>query len=247
MAIFVKGIFGPITGRLGGKIYSWSEEHGQQVKDRKPIDKWAFENDPKYKNRRENCKDVGRAAGAVKLLKDALGELLWLRKDQDMHRAMMRTMMEVIRTDKSNEKGSRKPDYGYLEYFEGFDFNEKASFDRDLKEKIQASIDRESGLLQIDSPAFLPKAPRAADFFRIVSAGLAIDFENKKYETNVKHSEWMPVLQPCPPVLLSNRITPKSRLTIFLVAGIEFRDRGLPIPDHGKFNVLTIKKVDQYG
>jgi len=28
MAKFVRGIFGPITGRLGGKSYSWSEEHG---------------------------------------------------------------------------------------------------------------------------------------------------------------------------------------------------------------------------
>jgi hypothetical protein len=109
-----------------------------------------------------------------------------------------------------------------------------------------------SGELSISIPSFVPvnmvAAPSGATHFKIVSAGVEIDFENKTYVVDFGNSNSLPINSTATAVLnLSHQVTANSTKPLFLVMGIEFYQEvngNQYSLKNGAFNALSLVKVE---
>jgi hypothetical protein len=90
-------------------------------------------------------------------------------------------------------------------------------------------------------------APNGTTHFKIVAAGVEVDFENETFEVDNNASGVLAWDATATAVIdLENTITPNSTHPLFLVLGIEFYQdvNGVKYPlKNGAFNALTIVKV----
>jgi hypothetical protein len=164
---------------------------------------------------------------------------------------LVKELMRVIKSDEVNERGHRNVADGKLELLEGFEFNSTGIFSTTFQAKYTATIDRDAGSMTLDIAEFIPTkfvfVPKGCTHFKIISAGVEIDFEKKNYVADTKATEviaWDGNVMG--PVSLRNSVNPKSSLPLFLAAGIEFYQHvnGKLYPmENGAYNALTLLKV----
>ncbi len=244
-----KGIL-PLKGTIGN-ITFYKSKDGYLAREKTSVNKERIANDPAFARTRENGAEFGRAGQAGKVLRTALRSLLLNTADSRMLSRLTRELMKVIQADAVNERGLRNVIDGESELLEGFEFNANSKLSTSLFAPFTTNINRVSGELSVSIPAFVPTnmvaAPSGATHFKLVSAGVEIDFENKSYVVAIGDSGSLPINSIATvPLNMSHQVTANSTKPLFLVLGIEFyqevngNEYSLK---NGAFNALALVKV----
>ncbi len=245
-----KGIL-PLKGTIGN-INFYKTKDGYLAREKTSVNKERIANDPAFARTRENGAEFGRAGAAGKVLRTALRSLLLNTADSRMLSRLTREMMKVIQADAVNERGLRNVIDGEAELLEGFDFNANSKLSTSLFAPFTSTINRVSGELGISIPPFIPlnmlAAPSGATHFKLVSAGVEIDFENKTYVVAIADSGSLPINSAATAALnISHQVTANSTKPLFLVLGIEFYQEvngNQYSLKNGAFNALSLVKVE---
>jgi hypothetical protein len=241
----------PIKGTIGNITFFKSKD-GDMVRKKGSISASAIANSPAFQRTRENNAEFGRAGKASKVLRTALNTLLQQCSDHRMVSRLTTAMLKVIQADATSARGLRNVIDGEAALLTGFDFNINAVLSSCLTTIYTAAINRVTGELTVNIPAFKPrksiKAPAGATHFKIISGGTAIDFENGFFETDTKETDYLPWNAADTAIInLANTVTANSTHPLFLVLGVEFFQQinGQQYPlNNGSFNALAIVKVD---
>jgi hypothetical protein len=244
-----KGII-KLDGTIGD-ITFYKSKDGYLAREKGGVPADRIANDPAFQRTRENGAEFGRAGKAGKILRTAIRGMLQNASDSKMVSRLTSEMVKVIQEDVTNTRGQRNVIDGEAELLEGFEFNINGKLGTTLYAPYTASINRVTGDLAVNIPAFVPlnmiAAPGGATHFKIVSAGAEIDFENETFVVDTSASAVLPWDTTATAVLsLSNSVTANSTAPLFVVLGVEFyqevNSQMYPLKN-GAFNALAIVKV----
>lgn len=208
--------------------------------------------DPAYIRTRENLAEFARSGRAAKVLRTAFSDLIPAKPDIRMTSRLIAKMAEALRNDAVNPKGERNVSQGDPSVLLGFEFNLKATLATTFKPQLAASIDRASGAMVVDIPAYttrkLISIPDGATHYRLKAGGAAVDFRENTYTVTSTESENLPIsAEVQQPMQLAVAAEPGSAHPLFLVFGIEFLQiiNNVQKPlNNGAHNALAIIKVD---
>jgi len=165
---------------------------------------------------------------------------------------LTREMVKVIQADATNTRGQRNVIDGEAELLRGFEFNLDGKLGSTFFAPFAPAIDRVAGNLTIDVPAYIPGnmigAPQGATHFKLIAAGVEVDFEAGSYVVNTSATPEI-VLGPQNEAALNltNVVTPNSVHPLFVAFGIEFMQfiNGAYYPlKNGAYNALQLVAVD---
>ncbi len=240
-----------IKGTIGGMTFYKTSADGHLIREKGGIDKERIMNDPNFQRTRENGSEFGRAGVAGKTLRLALRSLLINSADGRLTSRLVKAMVKVIQADVTSERGLRNVIDGEAELLTGFEFNIRGKLGTSLFAPYTAAIDRVTGELTVDVPAFVPSlmlnAPSGTTHFKIVSGGAEIDFEAETFVNDSNASAILP-WDATPTVAIShtNAVTAASTKPLFLALGVEFYQEvnGSMYPlKNGAFNPLALVQV----
>ncbi|MBC7934580.1 MAG: hypothetical protein H7Y86_04360 [Rhizobacter sp.] len=245
-----KGII-KLKGTLGD-ITFYKTQDGFLARERGGLDASRIATDPNFQRTRENGEEFGAAGKAGKMLRASLRALLQNTSDSRMVGRLTREMMKVIQADLTSVRGKRNVIDGEAELLEGFEFNIRSKLGSTLYAPFSAAIDRVAGTLTVDIPSFIPinmvAAPGGSTHFKIISAGVSVDFENESFEVDTNESEqiaWNSVATGA--ISLANTIAANNTNPLFLALGIEFYQdvNGVSYAlKNGSYNALALVKVN---
>ena len=245
-----KGII-KVKGTIGDMTFYKSQD-GYIVKEKTSLEGSRIATDPAFQRTRENGNEFGRAGKAGKILRNAIRNQLQNSKDNRLVSRLTKEMMKVIKADATSTRGQRNVIDGETEMLEGFEFNINAKLGATLFAPYTANINRVTGELIVNIPAFIPAnmitAPAGTTHFTIASSGTEVDFENETFVTDTHETailEWNSISTPI--FNLNNVVTPNSVHPLFLILGIQFFQdvNGIKYPlKDGGFNGLAIVKID---
>ncbi|MFT3903912.1 MAG: hypothetical protein QM727_12115 [Niabella sp.] len=245
-----KGII-KLDGTIGG-ITFYKSKDGYLAREKGGVSGERIANDPNFQRTRENGAEFGRAGKAGKVLRTSLRALLQNASDSRVVSRLTTEMVKVIQADATNPRGQRNVIDGEAELLQGFEFNINGKLGNTLYAPFTSNIDRPSGALTVDIPAYVPinmiAAPGGTTHYKIISAGVEIDFENETYTVADDSSAILPWDATATAALnLSNAVTAASTKPLFLVLGVEFYQevnaQMYPLKN-GAFNALALVKVD---
>jgi len=244
-----KGII-PLKGTMGNITFYKSKE-GYLAREKGGISAERIASDPVFQRTRENGAEFGRAGMAGKLLRTSLRSVLQNASDSKMVSRLTREMIKVIQADAVNDRGLRNVIDGEAELLLGFDFNINGKLGTTLYAPFTPSINRVTGELVVDIPAFIPvnmiNAPAGTTHFLINSAGAEVDFTQKQYTVDTQSTAVLPWDNLATAVItLTNNVTANSTHPLFLALGIEFYQHvnGKMYPlKNGAFNPLALVSV----
>ena len=246
-----KGII-KLKGSIGD-ITFYKSKDGYLAREKGGIDKERFMNDPKFQRTRENAAEFGRAGKASKALCTAIRPVLNKTQDSRMISRLVKSMMAVIKADAVSDRGLRNVLDGELVLLQGFDFNGRARLTATLYAPYNATIDRATGLLDISINGFIPNsqvvAPGGTTHFRIISAGVEVNFETEEFKLAQSASAEIQIGATVGSTIsLSNDIgVTASTKPLFLLLGIEFLQEvngSFYALNNGAFNALSLVLVD---
>lgn len=244
-----KGIL-RIEGTIGGMTFYKSQD-GYLVREKGGVSKDKIANDPNFQRTRENGAEFGRAGKAGKLLRTALRAQLQNGSDARVVSRLTTDFLKVIQADSTSTRGMRNVIDGEAELLEGFEFNINGKLGSTFYAPFTGAINRVTGALTVDIPAYVPinmiAAPGGATHYKIVSAGVEVDFENETYTVDVNESTVLAWDATATAALnLANAVTAASTKPLFLVLGVEFYQEvngQMYSLKNGAYNPLAIVKV----
>jgi len=244
-----KGII-PLQGTIGN-ITFYKSKDGYMAREKSGLNADRIANDPSFARTRENGAEFGRAGNAGKVLRSAIRALLLNTADSRMIARLTREMMKVIQADTVNERGLRNVIDGEAELLTGFEFNANSKLGTVLFAPFTQSINRVTGVLEINIPSFIPvnmvAAPSGATHYKLVSAGVEIDFEQQTYTVATSNNAAAVIdVNATAALTLTHQVTANSSRPLFLVLGIEFYQEvngNLYSLKNGAFNALSIIAV----
>ncbi|MBS1738850.1 MAG: hypothetical protein JSS98_20025 [Bacteroidetes bacterium] len=244
-----KGII-KLDGTIGG-ITFYKSKDGYLAREKGGVSADKIANDPAFQRTRENGAEFGRAGKAGKVLRTSLRALLQNASDSRMVSRLTTEMLKVVQADAVNPRGERNVIDGEAELLQGFEFNINGKLGTTLYAPFTAAIDRVSGALTIDIPAFVPihmiAAPGGSTHYKIISAGVEVDFENETYVIDTQDTAIQPWdATATAAISLANSLPAASTHPLFLALGVEFYQEvnGQMYPlKNGAFNALALVKV----
>lgn len=234
-----------------GDITFYKSKDGYLAREKGGVPADRIRNDPAFQRTRENGSEFGRAGKSGKVLRNSIRALLQNSSDSRMVSRLTQQMVKVIQMDETNPRGQRNVIDGEAELIQGFDFNINGKLGNTLYVPINSTLDRVTGAATVDIAAFTPSvdiaAPGGTTHFKLVSAGMEIDFENETFNTASSETAILPWdnVQSAA-VNLDNALTANSTKPLFLVLGVEFYQEvnGEKYPlKNGAFNALQVIKV----
>jgi hypothetical protein len=220
-----KGII-KLKGTIGD-ITFYKTQDGHLAREKGGIDANRIATDPAFQRTRENGSEFGRAGKAGKVLRTALRVLLLNSADSRMVSRLTQSMVKVIQADSTNERGLRNVIDGEAELLAGFEFNIRGKLGTSLFAPYTGTIDRVTGAITVDIPSFIPSnmiaAPGGTTHFKIISAGVEVDFENESFVE--QHTETAILAWDATATAVINQVnsvTPNSTKPLFLALGLEF-------------------------
>lgn len=244
-----KGII-PLKGTIGN-ITFYKSQDGYLAREKGSLDAQRIANDPAFARTRENGAEFGRAGKAGKLLRSSIRSLLLNTADSRMIARLTREMMKVIQADAVNERGQRNVLDGETELLQGFEFNANSKLGTVFFAPFTQSLNRTSGVLDIVIPPFVPAimiaAPSGATHYKLVSAGVELNFETEQF-TAALSNQTAAVIDSTPTaaLTLTHTVTANSTRPLMLVLGIEFYQEvngQLYSLKNGAFNALAVVAV----
>lgn len=244
-----KGII-KLDGTIGG-ITFYKSQDGYLAREKCGVSADKIANDPAFQRTRENGAEFGRAGKAGKVLRTSLRALLQNASDSRMVSRLTTEMLKVVQADTTNTRGQRNVIDGEAELLQGFEFNINGKLGTTLYAPFTAAIDRATGTLTVDIPAFVPihmiAAPGGSTHYKIISAGVEVDFENETYVVDSQDTAIQPWDATATAAInLANAVTAASTHPLFLALGIEFYQEvnGQMYPlKNGAYNALALVQV----
>ncbi len=239
-----------LKGTLGD-ITFYKSKDGFLAREKGDISADRIKKDPAFQRTRENGAEFGRAGKASKLVRSAFRSLLQNAADSKLTSRLVKEMMRVVQADATNNRGERNVIDGEIELIEGFDFNVNSLLSTTLFAPFTATINRATGQLVVNLPAFIPinmvAAPSGATHFKIVSSGAEIDFEKNVFTNDQQETAELPWDSNATAVInLQNNITANSTHPLLLLLGVnffQFVNGKMYSLKNGAFNALAIVKV----
>ncbi len=239
-----------IQGTLENLTFYKSAD-GLLVRTRGGVSKQRIMNDPAFIRTRENGAEFTHSAQAGKLLRMALGGLVFKAKDRRMSSRLLAVMAKLKNLDDVNARGERQVAVGLGQTegklaLKGFDFNSNAPLQSVLLSAL--SLDAATGSISVSE--FLPtdqvRYPEGATHFSLQSAFLNLDFASGAYDIAYSPVEIIAI----EPVLVAPTLTPDavptgSGTAIHLLA-IEFFQKVNGVNyllKNGAYNVLHVVEV----
>ncbi|MGN6398917.1 MAG: hypothetical protein ACTHMD_00580, partial [Flavisolibacter sp.] len=156
-----------------GNITFYKSKDGYLAREKGGIDAKRLATDPAFQRTRENGQEFGRAGKASKYLRNAVRSLLQNTADSKMVARLTRQMMLVVQSDPINARGMRNILNGNITLLQDFDFNLNSKLSATLYAPFTAEINRTTGSLIAEVPAFDPvsmvAAPAGATHFKLHS------------------------------------------------------------------------------
>ncbi len=244
-----KGII-KLDGTIGG-ITFYKSKDGYLAREKGGVSADKIANDPAFQRTRENGAEFGRAGKAGKVLRTSIRALLQNASDSRMVSRLTTEMLKVLQADTTNTRGQRNVIDGEAELLQGFEFNINGKLGTTLYAPFTAAIDRVTGSLTVDIPAFVPihmiAAPGGSTHYKIISAGVEVDFEKETYVVDSQDTAIQPWDATATAAInLANAVTAASTHPLFLALGIEFYQEvnGQMYPlKNGAYNALALVQV----
>lgn len=208
-------------------------------------------NDPAFARTRENGAEFGSIAGSGKLLRTALGPMVFKAKDSKLTSRLVKVMGQIKNLDSVSVRGARNVAMGLsnpvsIALLEGFDFNVKASYGTVLNAIV--AVHTATGTLSF--AAFNPfeqmRSPEGATHFSMQAGFLRIDFATGAHQLTQSVKEVYPLSN----ATITPELTPESVPTMtgtglhFILIEFFQEVNGLQyMLNNGAFNVLHLLKV----
>ncbi len=234
-----------------GDITFYRGKNGYVAREKGGVSAERIRTDPAYQRTRENGAEFGRAGKSGKVLRNAIRSLLQNASDSKMVSRLSKAMLKAIQMDETNPRGLRNLTDGKPELLQGFEFNEQGKLSTTLYAPQEFILDRVSGAATISFAPFVPTngiaVPGGTTHFKIVAAGMEIDFENEVSVVSQSATAILPYdTTETAAIELENPLTANSAHPLFLVLGLEFYQEvnGGQYPlKNGSFNPLQIVRV----
>lgn len=244
-----KGIL-PLNGTIGN-ITFYKSKDGYLAREKGGIDAKRIASDPAFQRTRENGMEFGRGGKAGKYLRDSVRSLIQNASDSKMVSRLTRKMIEVLHADELSPRGHRNISGGKPGLLEGFDFNINGKLNSTFYAPYTATIDRATGILTVDVPAFVSgnmvSAPAGTTHFRIKTAGAEVDFEQGTSVSEAKSSDDIALDNDTTNALTqTHTVTAGSTQPLFILVGVDFFQEvngSMYSLKNGAFNALSIVKV----
>lgn len=211
--------------------------------------------DPLFARTRQTMAEFKRAGKAAKLLLDAVRPAGVNARDKGLFARLNGQMFDVIKTDAVHRRGERTVADGDIDLIRGFNFNKNGILSSLLFIQPTASIDRVTGAMKVELPAFIPmeamKVPLNATYFTIACAAAEIDFVEGTFVTSSASTGALPINDELTaPISLTGNVTANSTKWLILAAGIAFHDETNTKTDKfpsSRYNALSVLAVSSPG
>lgn len=221
------------------------------VRKKGGVSKERIENDPNYVRTRENNSEFGHSGSAGKVLRMAMGSLVFKAKDNKLASRMLQVMSRIKNLDTVSARGKRQVAVGIGTaegklYLKGFDFNIHAPLNGVLFAPFE--LDTATGVVSIAdfTPAEQLQFPQGSTHVSFQSAVLAIDFETEVSELAYSPVVNLPINLTVTPITLTPSSVPSgsgNQLFMLMVSfyqevnGVQYS-----LKNEG-FNVLNVLEV----
>jgi hypothetical protein len=212
-------------GQLDGMSF-FKGKNGYSVRKKGGVSAERVMTDPKFTRTRENGEEFGRAVKGSKLIRAALRTYTRSAKDGTAANRLTRALMKVLQGDTTSPRGKRIPMIGDFNHLFGFEFNNSARLSTTFNALYSSSVDRETGVLSVSIPEFVPANAVTSPLITQAQSG--------------------PILlggQTVPATVLNVNVAPQSGKVLILLMAINFHqmvNNTLYPLSNGAFNALTI-------
>jgi hypothetical protein len=244
------GIF-PLKGTIGNVTFVRGRNGVYRAQRKTSIDKTRIMTDPFFQRTRENLAEFARAGKAGSFLREVFKTEIKQVKRERVVARLLAEMMKVVKLDLTNPRGQRQVLDAETELLQGFQFNIASQLKTIFGVDFTTSIDRVTGVAEIEIPSFVPSlqldAPESTTHFKFIAAAAAIGFEDEVFTKVVAASapiEWNTT--PTGALSLTANLPANATQPLFLLLGINFLQdiNGTQYPlKNGAFNSLGIVKV----
>lgn len=230
----------------------YKNANGHFVRSKGGVSKNRIMNDPAFVRTRENGAEFSSITGSGKLLRTALGSMLFKAKDSRLTSRLVKVMAQLKNMDSSSVRGARNVAVGLTDpiakaLLTGFDFNARASLGVVLNAPL--TVDLTDGTIKI--AAFNPMeqmhSAEGATHFSLQSGFLNLDFETGAYEMTQSPELIFPLVQGVIAPVLTPTAVPAGSGVKIVVLLIEFFQEVNGVSymlNNGAFNVLHLVAVD---
>jgi hypothetical protein len=190
-----------ISGSISNLTFRQTEDGGVIQLKPGPSSEQVLNSD-KFKFTRQHAGIFTKVIKDGKLLRDALRKGIHSVHHAKLNSMMNKLLYAMAKTDTRSKRPCRHAAAGDISLLEGFEFNNKLSFDQALPVKITHSLDPVTGVMQVALPAFIARKkkalPEGATHFRMVSCAVAVDFVNGSYREHSHTSALLPLSKQIP-------------------------------------------------
>jgi hypothetical protein len=229
----------------------YKSANGHFVRTKGGVSKNRIMNDPAFVRTRENGAEFSSIAASGKLLRTALGSMLFTAKDSRLTSRLVKVMAQVKNRDSSSVRGERNVATGLADatgkaLLTGFDFNSRASLGSVLNASLAVNFG--TGVLTISpfNPMEQMQSMRYATHFSLQSGFLDVDFETGAYELTQSPELIFPLVQGVIAPILTPTAVPAGTGVKIVVLLIEFFQEVNGVQymlNSGAFNVLHLVAV----
>ena len=214
------------------------------------IPRECIENDPNFVRTRENNAEFGHSGNAGKLLRMAMGSLVFKAKDNRLASRMLQTMSSIKNLDTTSARGQRKVAIGLAtptgkQMLQGFDFNINAPLNGVLFAPITTDLAHGSIEILDLIPAEQLQFPQGATHVSLQCALLAIDFDTEVSEIAYSTIENLAINLTPNSVTLTTTSVPTGGVQLFMLM-ISFYQEVNSVQyslKNEEYNVLNVVEV----
>lgn len=224
---------------------------GYLVRTKGGVSKNRIMNDPAFARTRENGAEFGSIAGSGKLLRTALGPMIFKAKDSKLTSRLVKALGQIKNLDTVSVRGARNVAEGLnsatsTAILEGFDFNARATYGSVLNSIT--TVDTTTGEVQIAAynPLEQMRSPEGATHFSLQVGFLRIDFATSSYELTQSAETVYPLVNGMITPVLTPTAAPTATGTGMHFILIEFFQEVNGVQymlNNGAFNVLNLLRI----
>lgn len=203
---------------------------------------------------REAASEFRMASKAGKLFLDSIRAVIAGPIGRSLSGRIFSAMRKVVVLDPINDRGDRNVADGPIQKLREFEINPRAPLSNTLKIDPVPIINRQKGEMTLHFPTMAPRTalsiPQEATHFKLIAAGLDIDFKQFTKASDIQESELFSLAKKKIPAFQITTITkPKSNGVLFLLAGIRFYQVTLNgseyILHNTAYNALKVVEVNK--
>ncbi len=228
--------------KQGGEYY---------VRKKGGIDKNRIAKDSNFARTRENNTEFGGSGHSGKVLRTALGTMVFKAKDSKLSSRMLKVMSEVKRYDTTSVRGQRNVANGITttegkQALRGFDFNARAELSSVLYAPYQ--LDTATGVITLTDvlPAEQILFPQGATHVSFQGAVLTLNFETEESEVAYSNVVNLPLNMTLADITLTPTSVPTGTGQQFFLLMVSFYQQvnGMQYSlRNEEYNVLNILEI----